>query len=306
MGQDLKKIGVQVVVNNKLELTKAFLDNFYKNFNEKENLEMLVVDNNSDDGTFDYIKNNYPKTNIVRLNDNYGTTTGRNVGIVLLAEAGCEYIYLSDNDVEFRDKEFFVKLISFSEKHKNIDAFCPVVRWYDDETIQTLGTREVRKNWFRNVTVQDGNTEINSLPGCAQFVRSGTFRKFGVYDNDLSPISIEDLEWGMRATRSGAKMSYVNECEIYHMQKKNAVNSPQKMEHVLKGRGVFLRKYFNLQSLFRELKNFIYSTKNYGFMFSVSAYKKGFTKKLDRTNFAYAVFKKRISEYITEKHLTTL
>jgi GT2 family glycosyltransferase len=306
MDKNLRKIGVQVVVNNKLELTKAFLDNFYKYFNEKENLEMLVVDNNSVDGTFNYIKKEYPQTNIVRLNDNYGTTTGRNVGIVLLAEAGCEFIYLSDNDVEFRDKNFFDKLISFSDKNKDIDAFCPVVKWYDDETIQTLGTREVRKNWFRNVNTVNLDSGINSLPGCAQFVRSSTFRKYGVYDNDLSPISIEDLEWGMRATRNGAKMSYVSFCEIYHMQKRNAVNSPQKMEHVLKGRGVFLRKYFNLQSLFRELKNFIYSTKNYGFMFSVSAYKKGFTRKLDRTNFAYAIFKKRISEYITEKHLTTL
>jgi len=306
MDKDLRKIGVQVVVNNKLELTRAFLDNFYENFSGKKNLEMLVVDNNSDDSTFEFVKSNYPDTNIVRLNGNYGTTTGRNVGIILLAEAGCEYIYLSDNDVEFRDKDFFDKLIVFSEKHKEIDAFCPVVRWYDDETIQTLGTREVRKNWFRNVNTIDSDLAINSLPGCAQFVRSSTFRKYGVYDNDLSPISIEDLEWGMRATRSGAKMSYVNDCEIFHMQKRNAVNSPQKMEHVLKGRGVFLRKYFNLQSLFREFKNLIYSTKNYGFMFSVRAYKKGFMKKLDRTNFAYAVFKKRISEYITEKHFTTI
>lgn len=300
------KIGVQVVVNNKLDLTIRFIENFLKYYGSNGNITLLIIDNNSSDNTFEFIKSNYKNVNIIKLNDNYGTTTGRNIGIVFLIEAGYDYLYLSDNDIEFRDEGFFDKLSEFQNKNAEIDASCPVVKWFDDESIQTLGTRELKRNWFKNITMPDNNIYINSLPGCAQYVKGSTFKKYGVFDNDLSPISIEDLEWGMRATHNGAKLAYVKHCEVYHMQQRNKKNSPEKMEHILKGRGVFMRKHFSLQCVAREIRNFIYSTLNYGFFFTIRSYKKGLIKKLNKNNYDYDKFKETVSKYIIDKYMPSI
>ena len=299
----MSSIGVLLVTYNQYDITKKFILNYIQCF-PLEKYKLLILDNNSSDMTFEKIKEEFPEIDIRKLNGNYGCVTGRNIGILELIKLESNYIFISDNDIVFKDSETLNKLGKFMQSHPELAGCCPIVRWFDDESIQTLGTREVRKNWFKNVSVLDNNIFVNSLPGCAQFVKSSTFKKYGVYDNDLSPISIEDLEWGMRATKNGAKLAYVNNCEVYHIQKRNVKNSREKTEHVIKGRGVFLRKYFSLQSIAREFRNFIYFTYNYGFIFTIRAYKKGLTKKIEKDNYNFDKFKETISKYVTDIYFT--
>ncbi len=60
-----------------------------------EKIQIIMVDNNSKDGSIDFIKENYPKVDIVRLDKNYGYAGGNNAGF---KAAKGKYVALVNND----------------------------------------------------------------------------------------------------------------------------------------------------------------------------------------------------------------
>jgi len=68
----------------------------------KENLDILVIDNASTDGTVDTIKQDYPDINLICNKENIGGTGGFNTGLSWAFEQPLEkykYLWLLDNDV---------------------------------------------------------------------------------------------------------------------------------------------------------------------------------------------------------------
>lgn len=123
------------------------------------------------------------------------------------------------------------------------------------------------------------------------------FIKYGIYDNDLSPFGIEDLDWGLRVTKKGAKLKCFSDAEVFHMHKRGQKSSKENMMHIIISRMVFLRKNFTLFNLLRETSHFILCLKDYGFKFTLSNYKKGIKKNIIPGNYEYNLFKMNIDKY---------
>ncbi len=248
------KIGVLVVTYNQYEQTAAFVRRFIETFGNDRSIHLLVLDNDSHDQSYRRLCSDFPTVDIRPLNDNYGCVTGRNVGIVELEKLGCKYVYISDNDIIIEDPEFFRKLLIFHESHPEIDGSCPIVRWFDDRKIQTLGTKRVFGAFTRNVTQPNGIQRIDALPGCAQFISIRSFKKFGLYDNDFTPVSIEDYEWGMRASAEGASLTNYPIVEVLHTHDRAVKDSANKTLFYLAGRMVYLRKHLSLWRVLFEVR----------------------------------------------------
>jgi GT2 family glycosyltransferase len=281
-----------VVTYNQYEITKRFIEVYLKYFRYANNLHLLLLDNNSSDDTWTKIKSEYKDIEIRKLRENYGCVTGRNIGIVELIKEGCEYIYHSDNDIIIEDAMFFEKLLRFHAHNPSYDGSCPVVRYYATRKIQTAGSRIYGFNIIRNITRIDENNRINILPGCAQFIKSISYIKYGLYDNDLSPLSIEDREWGIRATKLGAKLAYNKNVEVLH-DHKNIEDIPNiRISYAIIGNMVFLKNHFTLFNVLMEIKSFIYYSKKTGLLFALRCYGKGMLKKINKNNYLYESFKK--------------
>lgn len=298
-------IGVLVVTYNQYELTKKFIINFSNLFSEDNRIKLLILDNNSKDGTYINIKKEFPHVDIRLLNNNYGCVTGRNIGIVELINLQVDYICILDNDIEIRDPNFFNELITFMEDNIEIDGCCTIVKYANDGEEQTRGAR-LKTIKIQNITKYNISLEeifskfiiVDMLPGCFQFIRTKSFLKFGLYDNDLSPISIEDYEWGIRATSNGAKLVCYNNLEVFHHTDKSHKFSNFKNKNIIIGRIIFLRKYFTLFNIFREMKYFLYNLINYGIFYTFSAILIGLTKKITKDNYLFENFiKKDINDF---------
>ena len=281
-------IGILVVTYNQCETTINFIKNYQELFYSDSKLRLLILDNNSNDKTFERIKSKYPLIDIRQLNDNYGCVTGRNIGIVGLINMGCDYIYISDNDIEFEDKDFFKKMLEFMKSNPEIDGCCPIVRWKDDRTIQTLGAR-IRGGIGKHIYGMTENNRVDILPGCAQLIRAETFKRFGLYDNDLSPISIEDYEWGIR-NRGKVLLRSFPEVEVFHTHNRSKKPSPEKIECVIIGRTVFLRNFFSILQLIRTIITSIHYVRDYGIVFTFRNHIQGMKKKLNKLNYDYYIF----------------
>ena len=284
-----ERIGVLAVTYNQCDLTVRFVEMFLRAF-ANAGVYLLVLDNNSSDGTVEISRKQFPDVDIRRLNDNYGCVTGRNIGVIELYKLGCDIIYITDNDIVIENRDFFHYMELFLSTHPDIVGCCPVVRWADDRNIQTLGSRRVSRIRTKNISMVDSNQSVSSLPGCAQFIRTEAFKKYGLYDNDLSPLSLEDYEWGMRATKMGAKLCYNPEAEVLHLHDRTKRDSAEKIGHLITGRMVYLRKHFSPTRMLQELRFLIPTAREYGIAFTLRHYLNGAAKRIHRQNYDFEVF----------------
>lgn len=80
-------------------------------------IEIVVVDNGSNDGTQEEINGKFPQVNFIRLEKNVGIA-GYNIG---MKKARGEYVVLLDSD-SFPDKKAIERMVSLFESDKNIGA----------------------------------------------------------------------------------------------------------------------------------------------------------------------------------------
>ncbi|MGA2463611.1 MAG: glycosyltransferase [Thermodesulfobacteriota bacterium] len=299
----MRKIGVLVVTYNQFDMMAQWIKRFREMFGDQGNICLLVLDNNSRDGSYSKLRRMFPETDIRKLKENYGCTTGRNIGILELDKLGCEFYTSCDTDVFIENERYFAKLSDAMNQNPTVDGFCPVLRWEEDNTIQGLGARRAWHGGLKTVREITGNRDVDCLPGGANFIRMSAFKKYGLYDNNLPPIGSQDYEWGLRARKLGAKFQYWPEVEAIHRHRKAAGCAPWTKKWVLMGRIIVLRKHFSLGNLIREISYAIFNVKEFGIREMVSAYWEGMKKMLDDENYNFEAFKtKGAEDYYDEEY----
>jgi len=128
------KVSVIIVVYNGVEeiarCIRSVLATRY------DNLEVIVVDNASTDGSADYVKHQFPSTIVVENRRNLGYAGGINSG---LRYATGKYIVPLNMDVEVEDN-WLQPLIEFLERHPDVAAVTPKILLDQDRTrVNTMG-----------------------------------------------------------------------------------------------------------------------------------------------------------------------
>jgi hypothetical protein len=115
-------ISIIIPTYNSKNTLKSTLESLY--IQNHRNFEVIVIDNGSEDGTYEFIKNTFPWIKIIKNNKNLGSCVARNQGINI---AKGEYIMFMDSDVEL-EKNFFSKLEKILKIiPKNIVAISPKI-----------------------------------------------------------------------------------------------------------------------------------------------------------------------------------
>ncbi len=283
-------IGILVVTYNQYEMTRRWIRHFLEQFAGDSSLMLLVLDGNSPDGSCARLRDEFPQIDLRLLNANYGCSTGRNVGIAELAARGCEFYFGCDADVFITSPTFFDECRRFMADHPDVAGLGPVLRWAEDRSIQAVGGRRAWHGALKTVTEIGDDRDLHCIQGGASFIRMSAFRKYGMFDNDQPPVGAEDLEWGYRATRLGAKLQYSPTIEVLHQHAKQAPCSLATRKWVLEGRTIFLRKHFNLGSLLREVRFASSILRSWGPRLVLSGYAAGLRKKLHSKSWDFETF----------------
>jgi GT2 family glycosyltransferase len=93
-----------------------------------KNIEIILVDNASTDGSIEFVESKFPKIKIIKNKQNLGFSKGNNIGI---SKAKGEFILLMNNDT-WVEKNFLDKLIIFY-KENSYDVVAPREAAYDGE-----------------------------------------------------------------------------------------------------------------------------------------------------------------------------
>ena len=89
-------------------------------------VQTIVVDNASNDGTVEYIKENYPEIILIESKENLGFGKGNNLAMKYAYEHGCDYVFLLNQDAWLDRDDTLEKLVSLSKKYPEYGIVSPM------------------------------------------------------------------------------------------------------------------------------------------------------------------------------------
>ncbi|MDY6864657.1 MAG: glycosyltransferase family 2 protein [Halobacteriota archaeon] len=214
----MKKL-VSIIIptyNRKEEIVECLNSVYNLNY---ANFEVIVVDNGSEDGTIDVLKNNYPSAKLIELKENLGAVGGRNIGIKI---AKGDYLLFVDSD-NLIDANALKELVNFAETDEMIGFIGPKMYYYSDSnriwyagvkisllTSKTryIGINEIDRGQYDQIR------EVEHIPN-VWLVKREVIKKIGGLD-PVYVMTYGEADWPMRAKKEGFKIMFCPKAKVWH------------------------------------------------------------------------------------------
>lgn len=227
----MKDISVIIVNYN----VKEFIINLIDSVNKARHnfdVEIIIVDNNSTDGSPEVIKEKYPDVKLIANKVNLGFGKANNQALEI---AQGKYLLLINPDTIVRE-DTFTKIIDFMERTPDVGITgCKVLNpdgslqlpcrrsfpglWTSFTKIIGLSSLFPKSRMFAryNLTYLDENKtyEVDAVSGSFMFLRREVYEKTKGFDPDYFMYG-EDLDLCFRTQKAGFKVMYFHETEIIH------------------------------------------------------------------------------------------
>lgn len=212
-----------ILNHNNGRLLKNCLAGVFKN--DYPGLEAVVVDNGSDDGSFEFAKANFSKAVFIKNEANLGLAAGFNLGIRYALERMADYILLLRGNVE-GDKDFIKKLVEAAEKEKAGIA-SPIIFKNGGKEVFFAGGRiswrEAKYVYLQEIRTED-YFETEFVISSALLARADVFQKAGLL-NEMYFMGGEDVDFSLRAQKAGLKSIVVPGSWAYCFEKTNNIEN---------------------------------------------------------------------------------
>lgn len=176
---------------------------------------VLIVDNASTDGTYEWlapwVAENIPQAQILRLGENTGGAGGFSAGIGEAIRCGADWVWVMDDDAEprFDALAALMRVANDSRQIYGSLAVCgEYTSWVTTVVHPALGEIEVASAVPACATVQ-------SLPFLGFLIHKELVAEIGLPDAEFF-IAADDIEYCVRAQKSGAKIIISGESRIEH------------------------------------------------------------------------------------------
>ena len=242
------KVSIVVTSYNRKDLIKKCLNSLLNL--DYPNIEILIVDSGSKDGTLEMLKKEFPQIRSLTTKED-SLVEAHNLGI---KETDGKYFLRVDDDLEL-DKNFVSELVKIMEKDKIIGISGGKIYYHKTNTIWCVGGKV---NFYTGgvTTLGMGEKDVGQYNytrevdyiGSLMFTRREVFDKVGLLDKIFSPLYFEDIEICVRARKAGYKIVYIPSAVAYHyiMNRKKSIRRAYLFQtHRLK----FLMRYFGEKSV---------------------------------------------------------
>lgn len=223
--------------------------------------EIIVVDNNSKDGSVEMLESSFPMVQIIKNKTNRGFAAANNQA---MAAAKGEFVLLINPDTIVLDRAI-PKAVAFAQSRPEAAVVgCKVLN--PDGTTQPTcfmfpsvlnlilsstylyklfpGNRffgREKMTWWNRETIQ----QVDVVSGCFMLVRREAIKQVGMMDEDFF-FYAEETDWCYRFKKKGWKLLFTPEAQIIHYW--GASSSVRGVEMKLQLRGsilLFIKKHKN-------------------------------------------------------------
>ncbi len=187
--------------------------------------ELIIVDNDSRDGSAAAIKEKYPKVKLVENKDNAGFARACNIGFDL---AVGDNILFFNPDTEMKAGSLDVMLNYFKDnptvgiigcRNENTDGSEePSVYRYPTlwrTFVDTFYLKKIFGGYEVPAGTYAGNADVEVICGACFMIRRSVIEQVGSFDNELWMYG-EDVELCYRARKAGWRIVHLTDCSVIH------------------------------------------------------------------------------------------
>lgn len=185
-------------------------------------IEIIVVDNGSTDGSPELIRSSFPDVDLVELPDNKGFAGGASVGLYM---ANGDIVAVVNPDVVL-DSRWLAAVSDTLTSHPNAGVVGSKILYPDGLTLQHaggivhyplattehIGRGEVDRGQY------DRMAEVQFVTGAALAMWRQVGRDLRFFDEEYYPLYFEDVDLCYRARGEGLKVLYQPKAVAYHKE----------------------------------------------------------------------------------------
>lgn len=234
-----------IIVNYKTQkLTLQTLESVFAARPPKNKLEVILVDNGSNDDTPEAVCRYYPEVKIIESRENLGFAGGNNLG---LRRAKGRYQLLLNSDT-LVEKDTLVKMIDFMDNHPRVGlSTCRVElaggkidpashRGFPTPWASLTYYLGLERFWPKSRLFGQyhqgwkdlhATHEIDTPVGAFFMIRREVLRQVGLLDEKFFMYG-EDIDLAFRIKQAGWQISYAPITRITHLKGASGINKPVK------------------------------------------------------------------------------
>ena len=272
----MKDINI-VIVNFKMKdkISECLDTLFLELANSTLNIQVTVVDNNSEDDSIAYLKERFKKVKYIEQEKNIGFGKSQNAGML---SCDATYYFALNPDTVFHPKEKTIeRLYQFMESHPKVGMIGPKLV-YPDGSLQYScwsypslfqpffqRTKLGKTKWGEKKIAQhhmkdfDHNSTIpvDAIMGSAMFARKTAVDEVGMFDKRYF-MYYEDMDWSLSMWEKGWPVSYVHDIVLTHIHGRDSAKVPGVFRALIKNKlaRIHLKSWFKFLLKWRGKKKY--------------------------------------------------
>lgn len=243
----MTRISIVIITFNSLEFINSCLASIFKQ--DCQDIEIIVVDNDSRDGTADFVRSNYPRVTLIENKRNLGPARARNQGIEI---ASGDWAITLDCDIVL-EKNFFAEITgAIKISAPEVGMIQPKILNSDKKTIFScgiylswlkrfydIGKGKLDQGQFNKPAYIFGNCSATAVyrRETLEDIREET----GYFDERFFFLA-EDVDLAWRAQRKCWKALYYPGAISYHKGNSSSFNKLQRQFLCWRNRKLLLKK----------------------------------------------------------------
>jgi GT2 family glycosyltransferase len=236
-------------------------------------LEVIVVDNGSENGEAEAIREAFPDAVLLPQSENLGFCGGCNVGIRHAVANGADYVLLLNNDT-LAPPELIDRLLDAASRLGDVAAISPIILEYPDKDKVWFSRADwsAERAQFSLVGAGQDFSRLSQLDpyesefacGCCMLIPVANIQKIGLLDERYFAF-YEEAAWCAKAKRHGLTSYTAPSAVMYH---KVSRSTPSLVSKYLltRNRLLWMKENLSLKLRLRSLKylfvEFAWHTRN--------------------------------------------
>lgn len=264
------KLSVVIICWNDLKVIRECLRSVCQG-THATNIEVIVSDNGSTDGSVEFIRRSYPSIRVLENGANLGFAKGNNAGIC--ASRG-EYVLILNPDTIIHDGSLD-KLVAFADRHAEAGAFgCRVLNYDGTYQVSARLFPTIWRYWVKALYLRrlgrfsklfvyeeyrdwKGERErlIDWQSGCCVMFRADLLKRLGGFDEQFF-YHFEEVDLCRRVWNAGYPVIFTPEAVITHLGGQSVSRFPVRFEiEKHRSRYRYFYKHFGARGL-RQCRRF--------------------------------------------------
>lgn len=217
---------VAIILINYKDYAKKYLSDCLSSIRNQDfsgEIKLYIVDNETSEESFEYLKISAPEAEIIKNKNNDGFAKGNNDAIKLALNEGFDYVLLLNMDT-ISEKNAVAEMVKMAGGSEWVGVVqSRLMLWPNKEKINSLGNdthflgfgfcRGYNENYNPEIT-KDG-VDIFYPSGAAVLFKSEVLKKIGLFDEDYFMYN-EDQDLGWRVWLAGYKCVLAKNSVVYH------------------------------------------------------------------------------------------